>query len=1131
MKFRQKICHYVARIVVGLLNEVGTMPHEQLATWVPKNAQQITFEFLAGLWLLGRPGAPINVHKAASQPGSQLPPTEWMARSGVETVPGATRMSSDDAQQMMRERLEELVQLRLAQLIDELRQAPDLASMPQKLRDLIPAPIVTQELVVRFGALAQSFEPKDELLHYLATAVYAALCQLGDISERSADWTSAFLAFEHYARTAQKLPPEWKVSREFAAATVNPRTLWDHQVYLTQQKVKATAEKELEFDAHIKTLSTLVDELGFAEEFNLYAAERVIVDVEKVPEDKLDEALNILADSIRANPEQLHIAYRAIQNSLVKRDRAKARTFMGQLRQEAFDGGRNEDVIWLTARFSELFNHLGLAKIALAEVQYCFQLLRDGGRWNETPAAARAMLLTEQGNALRYQGKLELALESYNEIRSILPGDYHNRNVRVNERNRAIILRDIGRVGEAIDIFNRLLMAADRYDQPEIIHSIAVCHLVAGRSAQAVEALRTALQTIADEKRPASDIELRIVLTFASVAIRLHDQDTGFEMAERAVNLSSSSGNVFAHATATVLRAIAAIDLPGKQIDVPRLVEEALNGMQLLAAEEWIATAEPSAVLSVGQHVSLLLWKIGRASQAEEILVTVVEGVGADYTNQSWISWLTLAQLAQAQGKTAVARRRLAVAHDIVMQQAGRIARTDDLFSYMGEKDILQDSLADLIVEAYRENSASIEDVCEIADFQASVLLSQQIVGSEGSTAAVGANASSEAGRNAADAAMTQSFRTLLAGESSVAILQFFKAGGRMLALLTRAAGPNSGSRGNSSPGYSTTLLDWNEPFDGLVNLANEAWNQLARTSPATTMNPLEQVSAWQDFASGLKEAMSRIVQTGEHLVIIPGALSSAPLQDVFARDHPISYAPSVRAASALHCRRLEKSGEGPPWRPREIHDFVIWKADEPLANIAVFQRTAAELQEALRNIGCVYNASIGTKATRQALRDALTSSESVRLSCHGRADPRNLRFDLLVAADGFLPPGQPTVMAEQLGERFLVGWQELSSLETAPPIVFSAACGSGLASAVAGGERVGLERSFLRAGTLAYVAPQWPVPIADIQPMMNKIIITYLASPNSTLSRVISDVATDAIAAGMNERVARSVAVHGDWL
>jgi tetratricopeptide (TPR) repeat protein len=1129
LKFRQKICHYIARIVVGLLNEVGTIASEQLATWVSKNAERITFEFLAGLWLLGQPGAPINVHKAARPPGLQLPPVEEMARSGVETVPDATQMSRDEAQAMMRERLQELVQMRLALLVDQLSQVPDFPSMPQKLRELIPAPVVTQELADRFGALAQSFKSKNELLYYVATAVHAALCQLGDISERGADWTLAFLAFEHHARTSNGVPPQWRATREFAAATVNVRTLWDQQVYWAQQG-SATSGKEPKFAAQMKTLSDLVGELGFSEQFNLYAAERVIFDLQKVPEDKLDETLNFLAKTIHSNPDQLLITYRAIQQSLAKRDRARLRAFMQRLRQEAFDRGRDEDVIWLTARFSELFNQLGLAKTALAEVEHCFQLLRDAGRWNGTPAATRAMLLTEQGNAIRYQGKLELALERYNEIRSILPDDYHNRNVRVNERNRAIILRDLGRVGEAIDIFNRLLTAADRYDQPEIIHSIAVCYLVAGRTAEAIESLRTALQTIADEKRPPSDVELRIVLTFASLAVRSHDYLTGFEMAERAVDLSASAGSSFHRATATIMRAIAAIHLPNQDSAVPPLVEEALNEMQRLAEGDWLEATEPSMLLSLAQLVSILLWEIGEPEEAEQMLETAVKEVGADYTNQSWISWLTLAQLAQTQGKTGLARERLAIAHDLVMQQAGRVARTDDLFSYMGEKDALQDSLADSIIQAYRQKSVSIDDVCAIADFQASVLLSQQIVGEQEPIACGATNVGAGADRNAADAGVARSFSTLFAGDPSVAVLQFFKAGGKMFALLTRAAESNSASDGNDAPGYSTTLLDWNEPFDELVKLGNEAWNQLARTSPASTVNPLDQLEPWRKFANDLKDAVSRFVQTGDHLIIIPSALSGAPLQDVFARHHSISYAPSLRAAAALHRRRIATKEGGSSWRPREIHDFVIWKAGEPAANIAIFEKAAAELQKALQDVGCTYKASIGTEATREALRQAFASS-SVRLSCHGRADPRNLRFDLLVAADGFLPPGQPTVMAEQLGERFLVGWQELSTLEKAPPIVFSAACGSGLASAVAGGERVGLERSLLRAGTLAYVAPQWPVPIANIQPLINKIIITYFANPNSTLSRVVWEIATAAIAAGMNERVARSVAVHGDWL
>ena len=465
------------------------------------------------------------------------------------------------------------------------------------------------------------------------------------------------------------------------------------------------------------------------------------------------------------------------------------------------------------------------------------------------------------------------------------------------------------------------------------------------------------------------------------------------------------------------------------------------------------------------------------------------------------------------------------------MRQAGRIARTDDLFAYMSGMDALQDSLSQLIVDAYRRGDASILDVCQIADFQASVVLSQRILASGGSSPAAGSKDTSESGGRVEDSAEAEGLRVLLEGGAPIGILQFFKAGGKVLALTARAAGADSPPDRDVPDDFSIVLLHWEEPLDEVVALADEAWNQLARTSPATRVNPLEGIGAWQGFAGRLRESVARVVPVGSHLVIIPGALSVAPLQDVFARQYSISYAPSLRAAAALHRRRLGMNGGGPQWRPRGIHDFVIWKADESPSNIALFKGAAEGLREAVQAMGCAYAASIGTDATRASLREALAGSEALRLSCHGRADPRSLRFDLLVAADGFLPPGHPTVLAEQLGERFLVGWQELSTLEKAPPVVFSAACGSGLASTVAGGERVGLERSLLRAGTLAYVAPQWPVPIADIQPMMNKIIFAYLANPRLDLSRVVSKVAADSIAEGMSERVALSVAVHGDWL
>lgn len=150
-------------------------------------------------------------------------------------------------------------------------------------------------------------------------------------------------------------------------------------------------------------------------------------------------------------------------------------------------------------------------------------------------------------------------------------------------------------------------------------------------------------------------------------------------------------------------------------------------------------------------------------------------------------------------------------------------------------------------------------------------------------------------------------------------------------------------------------------------------------------------------------------------------------------------------------------------------------------------------------------------------------------LSRKGRAD--DLRFELLVAADGQLPPNDPIALDSEQGHRFLVDWQVISELRKCAPIVFSAACDSGMAISVRGGERIGLERALFQAGTLAYVAPQWPVPVAQIQPLINGIITTYLTNPTQTLAEVVFKEVNAAVAEGMPDWVARSVAVYGDWL
>jgi hypothetical protein len=360
------------------------------------------------------------------------------------------------------------------------------------------------------------------------------------------------------------------------------------------------------------------------------------------------------------------------------------------------------------------------------------------------------------------------------------------------------------------------------------------------------------------------------------------------------------------------------------------------------------------------------------------------------------------------------------------------------------------------------------------------------------------------------------------------AVLQFFRTNREIHLLVTNLP---AGDEIVASSRYPTELARWSAPYADIVKMASEAWNRLARASPARIRDPLADLNGWETFAAPLRAAVKSLVPSGWHLCLIPGALSGMPLQYVFGSDYPLSYAPSLAAASVLRRMRLALGSQSFEWRPRDLHDFVVWKAGEREENVGAFQQSAAALRAGAEACGCAYQGTVGIQATREALFEALTKRDCVRLSCHGSGDSLNLRFNLLVAWKGLLPPGHPAVLGGKLGERFLVGWRELSRLPSASPLVFSAACASGLTASVRGGERVGLERSLLRAGTVAYVAPQWPVQIATIQPLVNRVIVAYLRAPGRALADIVFEETNAAISEGVAMRVARSLVVHGDWL
>jgi hypothetical protein len=476
--------------------------------------------------------------------------------------------------------------------------------------------------------------------------------------------------------------------------------------------------------------------------------------------------------------------------------------------------------------------------------------------------------------------------------------------------------------------------------------------------------------------------------------------------------------------------------------------------------------------------------------------------------DQSWGVWAKLARYAAHRGADAQARSHLLAAQRAVVAVVSQVEVDDDPFTIMQDKARLQRELADAFLAAHQAGQATGADLRAVADFQASLVLSRRL-------AARWALAADQV-PPAADAPTAVDPGALLR-LGAAAVLQVLRTSGGLRLLLTNVSGPEP----------ETRLLAWEQDESAADTLLEETTFKLVMHSPSNRADPLRKLGEWQALADSLRQAVAAAVPPGTPLVVVPGPLSGLPLHWALGPAYPLAYVPSLAVAALLHDRGQALAGQD-GWRPATLQDMVVWQEGEDPAVVQHFKDGAAALAAALGPLGVAYGCTDGTASTRDSLLAALQAADCVRLACHGHADIDNGEFQLLVAADGRLPPSDPHALASAAGRRFLLDWEDITGLSRCAPVVFSTACASGMAICVRGGERVGLERPLFRAGALAYVAPQWPVPVEHVQRLMNAIITRYVGDRAVGLARAVQEEVNTAVEQGMPEWVARSVAVHG---
>jgi hypothetical protein len=190
----------------------------------------------------------------------------------------------------------------------------------------------------------------------------------------------------------------------------------------------------------------------------------------------------------------------------------------------------------------------------------------------------------------------------------------------------------------------------------------------------------------------------------------------------------------------------------------------------------------------------------------------------------------------------------------------------------------------------------------------------------------------------------------------------------------------------------------------------------------------------------------------GRPLVIVPSpSLHSLPWSVVPAfAGRPLVVSPSATLWWAAAARW--QAGHQPP--------RVVVVAGPGLAGAE--QEAAA--------VSSLYPGSVrltGASATAAALSAAMDGAALLHLAAHGAIRSDNPLFSALAMADG----------------PFTV--YDLERLRAAPRQVVLAACDTGRAHALAGGEILGFAAALLSGGTATLVAPVVPVPDAETAPLM----------------------------------------------
>ncbi|MFF5575680.1 CHAT domain-containing protein [Streptomyces luteogriseus] len=640
-------------------------------------------------------------------------------------------------------------------------------------------------------------------------------------------------------------------------------------------------------------------------------------------------------------------------------------------------------------------------------------------------------VLVEAGNTSRYLRDWDQALLLYDDAKQasrLVPEGQPEREA-VLARNRALVLRDAGRFGEAEAILTK--QASDRPDDCAVQESLVLLYERVARRGEALALVEAQLaRTDLTPYDTGRFLRLRALLKAwlaehdeaaadCLAAIQLHG-DNHWE------RLQTETCALQTHPVNERLAAFVA--------DCERHAMESLDGPLDLNVATTTATLAALRQLRTRQVVP-----------AGELIEKISDRLGSIKAKGSWQFELALGWHAMETGAPG--------AFDHFTKA---VAELDTRLPMAEEADYAMGTLASFAIEDLQRLAARAGVAAVGADQHAPAALIAVLDVANGRDLTARASAGAEI-PNAGSATVDALDRWQATAHADVAA---FIDDTPTLHLLLQPAGGNR------------RLVDTAIPVSELTT-ATHALRKFDLINPLAPDRMDTGLAPWWEVASTIASILRRELPGGRELVLVPGRLLVAtplhaagwPEDPPLIADRPVSVTPNHRLLAGQH--------RGNPAEGTASYGLIA--APKVTDTTAFTEKLMSFIQQFCDRAPQAQVISM-TEADEAASLAVLGESDVAFALCHGVHGGPTLGPGICVAADGMLPPSHLDLAGDpDLGD-FVVSWDDVVKLPHSPGLLVSIACSSGRTVVGSGGSRLGLEQGTLANATRFVVAPLWPV-------------------------------------------------------